>query len=217
MPGLVPLLSRSIPADGARDMSTSGFSTVRASRDTNFGAPASPVAVTLLPAVMAGLVPLLSGLSRANRARGLAAGGLPAHRPNRGSDCGRLAPPVRVPCCHPGLVPGSRLSGTALARLPPDRGPGQAWTPEQVRGDSRGSRNGLVHRQGARPKVKPDSNGLVPAIHVSPHRGARREGTRRWPHVDARNKSGHDDKGGMPEDTRTGGPRLPSLRRSSRS
>ena len=50
------------------------------------------------------------------------------------------------PRCHPGLVPGSRLSGAALARFPPDpgtgsgtgRGPGQAWTPEQVRGDNGG-------------------------------------------------------------------------------
>ena len=36
--------------------------------------------------------------------------------------------------------------------------------------------------------------GLVPAIHVLPHRGARREGTGRRPHVDARDKSGHDDR-----------------------
>ena len=37
--------------------------------------------------------------------------------------------------------------------------------------------------------------GLVPAIHVSRHRGASREGTRRRPDVDARNKSGQDDRG----------------------
>ena len=38
------------------------------------------------------------------------------------------APAVLVSHCHPGLVPGSRLSGTSVARLP--------WTPEQVRGDN---------------------------------------------------------------------------------
>ncbi len=46
MPGLMPLLSGLIPADGARGLSASGFSTVRASRDTDLRAPASPVAVT---------------------------------------------------------------------------------------------------------------------------------------------------------------------------
>ena len=35
------------------------------------------------------------------------------------------APPAHAPRCHPGLEPGPRLSGTALARL--------SWTPEQVR------------------------------------------------------------------------------------
>ena len=44
-----------------------------------------------------------------------------------------------APRCHPGLVPGSRLSGATVARLPPHRGPGQAWTPEQVRGDKSGA------------------------------------------------------------------------------
>ena len=37
--------------------------------------------------------------------------------------------------------------------------------------------------------------GLVPAIHVSRHRGARGEGARRRPDVDTRNKSGHDGGG----------------------
>ena len=46
----------------------------------------------------------------------------------------------RPQACHPGFVPGSRASGTALARCPPDRRPGQAWTPDQVRGDNRGTR-----------------------------------------------------------------------------
>ena len=35
------------------------------------------------------------------------------------------------PRCHPGLDPGSRPTGTVLARLP--------WTPDQVRGDSGGA------------------------------------------------------------------------------
>ena len=42
MPGLGPRLSGLIPADGARGLSTSGLPTVRAYRDTVFGAPASP-------------------------------------------------------------------------------------------------------------------------------------------------------------------------------
>ena len=84
-----------------------------------------------------GFVPLLSGLTLADRAHGPVIRGFPTHRSGRGSDCGTLAPPVRIPRCHPGLVPGSRLSGTALARLSPDRCPGRAWTPEQVRGDKR--------------------------------------------------------------------------------
>ena len=45
-PGLVPLLSGLIPAGGARGLSTSGFPTLRASRDTDFGSSASTVAVT---------------------------------------------------------------------------------------------------------------------------------------------------------------------------
>ena len=46
---------------------------------------------------------------------------------------------LHPPSCHPGLDPGSRAIGTALARLP--------WTPDQVRGDSKG-RGGLVHGRG---------------------------------------------------------------------
>ena len=81
-------------------------------------------------------------------------------RPRQGRTC--LSPTARhgrrtarPPVVMPGLVPGSSLSGTALARLSPDPGtrspdrgpgqagtrrcPGQAWTPEQVRGDKRGA------------------------------------------------------------------------------
>ena len=61
-----------------------------------------------------------------------------AHRSDRDTDRGT---PVPAPYCHPGLVPGSRLSRTAVARLLPERGPGQAWTPEQVRGDIGRGRN----------------------------------------------------------------------------
>ena len=70
------------------------------------------------PTVMPGLAPLLSGLTLADRAYGPVIRGFPAHLSGRGSDRGTLAPPVRIPCCHPGLVPGSSLSDTALARFP---------------------------------------------------------------------------------------------------
>ena len=53
------------------------------------------------------------------------------------------------PAVTPGLDPGSSLSGTALARLSPDRSPGRAWTPDRVRGDKRGAetrRGPLRHR-----------------------------------------------------------------------
>lgn len=51
------LLSGLIPADGPRGVDASGLPTVYAYRDTDFGTPASPVAVT--PAVMAELVPAI--------------------------------------------------------------------------------------------------------------------------------------------------------------
>ena len=56
----------------------------------------------------------------------------------------RPHPPSFLLRCHPGLDPGSRATGTALARL--------TWTPDQVRGDkTRGAEIGLAHRRGAGP------------------------------------------------------------------
>ena len=83
------------------------------------GRCAVPPATPFPQFVMPGLVPSVSGL---DFRRGF----------------GPWRDTVSAPRCHPGLVPGSRLSGAALARLSPDRSPGQAWTPEQVRGDKRG-------------------------------------------------------------------------------
>ena len=133
--------------------------------------------------VMPGLVPLVSGLTSGRAPR-------------------RWARPSPSPRCHPGLVPGSRMSDTAVARLSPDRGPGRAWTPEQVRGDTgrqgrqaRACHNPSLDRRCRRPSA-PSPHcvmaGLVPAIHVLRHRGVSREPTRRWRDVDARNMSGHD-------------------------
>ena len=95
----------------------------------------------------------------------------------------RQARPSPPPCCHPGLDPGSRLA--------PDFDPGKAgrgrclwlWTPDQVRGDNRGTRTAgdggprSVSRSGGRAgnppvptpctgstKVKPDSNGTSPGM-----------------------------------------------------
>ena len=70
--------------------------------------------------VMPGLVPLLSGLT-SERALCRQAG---------------PSPPLR---CHPGLDPGSRKAGRVRCLRPPDRCPGQDWTPDQVRGDSGGT------------------------------------------------------------------------------
>ena len=114
--------------------------------------------------VMPGLVPLLSGLTW-ERALCRQA---------------RPSPPLR---CHPGPDPGSRLV--------PDPDPGKAgrgrclwlWTPDQVRGDNRGTRTARdggpqsVSRSGGRAgnppvptpctrstEVKPDSNGTSPGM-----------------------------------------------------
>ena len=78
--------------------------------------------------VMPGLVPLLSGLDGSDPVQGVGRGRFPALPPVRDTDRGL---PSLSPCCHPGLDPGSRATGTALARLP--------WTPDQVRGDNRGA------------------------------------------------------------------------------
>ncbi len=140
-----------------------------------------------LPVVMPGLVPLLSGLT-SERA------------------LWRQARPSPPPCCHPGLDPGSSLSGTALARFP--------WTPDQVRGDNRGTRSDGVSIPQSEPrsdrcvgnpritgpytlsaKVKPDSNDLVPGIHVPPPPRPCPVRTAMPQDVDARNKSGHDGGG----------------------
>ena len=51
------------------------------------------------------------------------------------------AGPFPRPRCHPGLDPGSRATGTAVARLP--------WTPDQVRGDNRGARTAAASRGAA--------------------------------------------------------------------
>ena len=76
-----------------------------------------------------------------------------------------------TPRCHPGLEPGSRLSGAALARLP--------WTPDQVRGDSGGAET-VPSVPPPSPTVMP---GLVPGIHVLRHRavsGDKRAGRPTW-------------------------------------
>ena len=95
------------------------------------GSVTMAVACTIVSSTWAGARPaaFLSALIRIARRPGS----------GRGSDCGTLAPPVRIPRRHPGLDPGSSLSGTALARLSPDRSPGRAWTPDRVRGDKRGA------------------------------------------------------------------------------
>ncbi len=99
------------------------------------------------------------------------------------------ARPPPPPCCHPGLVPGPREAGRGRCLWPPDRCPGQAWAPEQVRGDKGGTRKAgesvpqSVSRSGGcagNPPVptpctrsspsKPDSNGFLPAFHAA-HRG----------------------------------------------
>ena len=81
--------------------------------------------------VTPGLLPLLPGLTSVDRVHGLVPRGLSAHRSGRSSGCGTLAPPVRVPRCHPGPVPGASLSDAAPEhfsteydrRRPPHPGP----------------------------------------------------------------------------------------------
>ena len=163
---------------------------------------------------MPGLVPLLSGLT-SGRALCRQA---------------RPSPPLR---CHPGLDPGSREAGRGRCLWPPDRCPGQAWTPDQVRGDNRGTRTARdggprsVSRSGGRAgnpplptpctrstEVKPDSNGTSPGIHVPPSPRPRPVRTAMPQDVDARNKSGHDDMGTGRASAMTGGGRR-SHRRSA--
>ena len=59
-----------------------------------------PSPARLSPAVMPGLVPLLSGLTLADRVQGVGTGGFPAHRPDPDTDCGapaRCGSPPRAP------------------------------------------------------------------------------------------------------------------------
>ena len=69
----------------------------------------------------------------------------------------RPHPPSFLLRCHPGLDPGSRATGIALARL--------TWTPDQVRGDNKGG--GDWSRSSARCRAresKPDSSGTSPGM-----------------------------------------------------
>ena len=138
-------------------MGTNGFPTDRSTRDTDFGAPAS------LPHVMPGTSPLLSGLEFRH--------GFRAH--------GRAH--LRAPCCHPGLVPGSRTprkpahssricvyggagprnkSGVTIGTGAPCAG-----VPQCVSRVERSVGNPLVTRPHSQPmKVKPDSSGTSPGM-----------------------------------------------------
>ena len=106
-----------------------------------------------LSSVMAGLVPAIHvlphrGASREGPRRRprVDARNESGHDDERGGAVGRSHRPPVCPGRHPGLVPGSSLSGTALVRPPPDRGPRQAWTPAQGRGDSGGPVPGMTTR-----------------------------------------------------------------------
>ena len=99
----------------------------------------------------------------------------------------------------PGLVPllsalifatGAKGSGTS--GFPADRA---------GRGSNFGTPTSPVAVPGLAPLSPTVMPGLVPGIHVLRHRGASRERARRRTHVDARNKSGHDDRGGVAEAT----------------
>ncbi len=87
-------------------------------------------------------IPSLPGLGRISH-KGLAVRGVgqgkrhcDRHLSGRGPArrCSRSVP---RPGCHPGLVPGSSHRRRSRPVFP-ERCPGQAWTPEQVRGDSLG-------------------------------------------------------------------------------
>ena len=117
---------------------------------------------------------LLSGLDGLDRVQGVGTGGFPARSPGGTRISARPSnrPRCRPPRCHPGLVPGSREAGRGRCLWP--------WTPEQVRGDTRG-------RRGCRPSTRnprttePDSSGMRPGMTT-------KGGT------DVRPPSGHPDK-----------------------
>ena len=107
---------------------------------------------------------------------------------------------VRPPVSEPFLVlphRHGRLSHIAVRFR--SAGPGARRWWKRVTGPSARSGHGLRRAPGIRlrsvvapaPRSSPPAvmAGLVPAIHVSRHRGASREGTRQRPDVDARNKS----------------------------
>ena len=91
------------------------------------------------------------------------------------------------PLVSPRPCAGVQGNGTVLARLPPDRRPGQAWTPAQGRGtagetteDAGASKSvSRVERSSGTPlvptlfarsaRIKTDSSGLVPGIHRLQH------------------------------------------------
>ena len=105
-----------------------------------------------------------------------------AVRFNFGAGCAPMSETVSAPRCHPGLVPGSRMPRKP-GLAPRHRLARPNWTPEQVRGDSGGTRTAgaggprSVSRSGGsagNPPVptsctrssqsKPDSGGLVPGM-----------------------------------------------------
>ena len=106
MPGLVPLLSGLIFASGAKGLSTSGFPADRAGRGSDFGTPASPVAVLgLAPPSPTASCPDLFRAStlrhRGGRGRGRGGGGDVDARNKSGHDgWGRGWPEDARPARH---------------------------------------------------------------------------------------------------------------------
>ena len=164
MAGLVPLLSGFIPADGSRGVDISGFPTVRASRDTDFGSPASPrFPRSSSPAVMAGLVPAIH-VSRHRGARREGTGRRPhvdarneSGHDDTGGGGGRPHRPRVSPAVTPDLFRGPERPSRRLSTWP--------WTPEQVRGDSVGERDDATSRgwRSASGGCPPASRGWVSA------------------------------------------------------
>ena len=152
------------------------------------------------PIVMPGLVPGIHVLRRrgASRERARRRSDVDARNKSRHDDMRAVAgvhtPPGPVPdravllSRHPGLVPGSRLASNHGRRK---AGQGRCrwlWTPAQGRGDSGEDGNGLAQEGGARPENV--NRTAMDSFRASPLAGCVEAVGR----VDARNRSGHDDR-----------------------
>ena len=231
--GGVPLLSGLGWVDRAHGLDSSGFRKIESNRGsqrspshkprryppTSCPLPTSSWPPPDHPRIKSGGggVPLLSGLGWVDRVHGLDSSGFRKIESNRGSQKSPSHKPRRYPppsCPLPtSSWPGLSRPSTSRRRLvrsgltPRCR---KTWVPGRPPDLIRGRARRWGRSETGR-KSKPDSNGLVPAIHVPPPAHPLRAHTAMSQDVDARKTPGLDPGAGM---TRRGAGRRASIRAS---